>query len=200
MTAKKKNQTAVETEPQEHEETPAETRDATAGSETPMSPEEELAAAKARADEANDRFLRTRAEMENLRKRAQRDLTEAREYVKGATAAEFFSTYDHFQMAMAHAEESPDLNTLKQGMTMILAEFQRSFENLGIAVLDAAGKEFDPEQHEAVAQEPSDTVPAGVVLRQWKCGYKLGDKLLRPASVVVSSGPPEDLAEASEPE
>ena len=161
-----------------------------------MPPEEALAAAQKEAREATDRYLRAKAEMENVRKRGQRDLAEAREYTKSVTVGEFFSPFDHFQMAMAHVEESPDVETMKQGMKMILAEFQRGFENLGITLVDATGKEFNPAEHEAVAQEASDTVPEGQVMRQWKCGYKMGDKLLRPASVVVSSGP----AENDEPE
>ena len=93
---------------------------------------------------------------------------------------------------MAHIEEARDVTTIKQGMAMILAEFQRAFENLGLQILSAAGVDFNPAEHEAVAQETSDEIPAGKVIRQWKCGYKLGDRLLRPASVVVSSGGPSD--------
>lgn len=154
-----------------------------------LSLEDQLESAKAAAREADDRYLRAKAELDNYRKRAQRDLVETREYIKGVTAQEFFSPFDHFRMAMAHVEETPDVETMKQGMGMILSEFQRSFEALGIELVDATGREFDPEQHEAVAQEPSEDVPAGTVLRQWKCGYRMGGKLLRPASVVVSSGP-----------
>lgn len=165
-----------------------------------VTPEEALAAAQRDAREATDRYLRAKAEMENVRKRGQRDLAEAREYTKSVTVGEFFSPFDHFQMAMAHVEESPDVETIKQGMKMILAEFQRGFENLGITLVDATGKEFNPVEHEAVAQEASGTVPEGQVLRQWKCGYKMGDKLLRPASVVVSSGPADNDETADEKE
>ncbi|MDT8390287.1 MAG: nucleotide exchange factor GrpE [Lentisphaeria bacterium] len=165
-----------------------------------MSPEDALAAARQEAQEATDRYLRAKAEIENVRKRGQRDLAEAREYTKSVTVGEFFSPFDHFQMAMAHVEESPDVATMKQGMNMILSEFQRGFENLGITLVDAVGKEFNPAEHEAVAQEASDTVPEGHVLRQWKCGYKMGDKLLRPAAVVVSSGPAGDGETADEKE
>jgi molecular chaperone GrpE len=99
---------------------------------------------------------------------------------------------------MAHVEDTPDVETMKQGMTMILAEFQRTFENLGISFVNAEGAEFNPAEHEAVAQEHSDEVPAGTVIRQWKCGYRLGDKLLRPATVVVSSGPDEQAADKND--
>ncbi len=151
--------------------------------------ENTLAALESQLREMEDRFLRARAEVENYRKRMQRESAEIREYTKVNTIQEFFSVLDHFQMAMDHVEQTPDFNTLKQGMTMILGEFRRTFENLGVQTVDATGAEFNPNEHEAVAQEPSDEVPRDHVLRQWKCGYKLGDRLLRPASVIVSSGP-----------
>lgn len=168
------------------------------GEEASPPPEERVAAALAEAAAANDRYLRAKADLENFRKRAQRDLSEAREYVKSITIQEFFSAFDHFQMAMAHVEENPDVETMKQGMAMILAEFRRTFENLGIAFVNAEGAEFNPEEHEAVAQEYSDAVPAGTVIRQWKCGYRLGDKLLRPATVVVSGGSRAPQADGSD--
>ncbi len=100
--------------------------------------------------------------------------------------------FDHFQMAMDHVQENPDFETLKQGMDMILGEFRRTFEALGVQRVDAENSEFDPNEHEAVSHEPSQEVPSGHVLRQWKCGYRMGDRLLRPATVIVSSGPPEN--------
>ncbi len=150
----------------------------------------QLAACQAQLAEANDKLLRAKADFENYRKRVQRDLLEARDYVKGATVQEFFSVFDHFQMAMAHMEESGDVQSVKQGMAMILADFRRAFDSLGLLVVDGAGQPFSPDCHEAVAQEPSAEVPAGTILRQWKCGFKCGERLLRPASVVVSSGVP----------
>jgi molecular chaperone GrpE len=145
--------------------------------------------------EANDRCLRVMAELDNYRKRAQREFTEIRHSTRALTIQEFFTAFDHFQMAMAHAD-SPEgqsqLETLRTGMQMILGEFQRAFENLGVEKITGEGAEFDPNLHEAIAQEPSDSVPAGHVIRQWKCGYKIGDRLLRPATVVVSSGPADD--------
>jgi len=141
------------------------------------------------AAEALDRYIRAKAEMENYRKRVQRDFGEIRTNTKLMTASEFLTVFDHFQMAMAHAEQNADFATLKQGMDMILAEFKKAFENLGIAQVDAVGKEFDPNEHEAVAQEHNDDVPEGQVLRQWKSGYRMGERLIRPATVVVSSGP-----------
>ncbi|MCF7854877.1 MAG: nucleotide exchange factor GrpE [Candidatus Pacebacteria bacterium] len=164
-------------------------------------PPEETEAAEAAApgdelqkmlDETNEKYVRAKAELENYRKRVQREFGEIRDYTKANTVQEFFSVFDHFQMAMNHVGENPDVETLKQGMDMILTEFRRTFEALGVQPVDAEGKDFDPNEHEAVSHESSDTVPEGKVLRQWKCGYRMGDRLLRPATVIVSSGPEEE--------
>ena len=161
---------------------------------TTPSPEAQLKALEIKAAEAEDRFVRGRAELENYRRRMQRELLDVRQQTKSATVLEFLSVLDPFQMAMDHVEESPDFKTLKTGMDMILSELKRTFENLGLERIDATGQPFDPNIHEAVAQQPSDTVPAETVLQQWKCGFRLGDKLVRPASVIVSSGPEETAA------
>jgi len=168
---------------------PAATATADAAGE-PLS--EELAAAMA---EANDRYLRAKAELENYRKRVQREFAEIREYSKHSVIEEFLPVFDHFQMAMGHVGENADLATLKQGMDMILGEFRRTLENLGVEPIDAVAQPFDPNQHEAIAQEASEQVPEGHVLRQWKCGYRIGERLLRPATVVVSSGPAAEMQE-----
>lgn len=151
-----------------------------------------------RLAEANDKYMRSRAELDNYRKRMQRDSGDIREYTKASTVEEFLSVFDHFQMAMDHVDQSPDFETLKQGMQMILGEFKKTFENLGVKAIEAEGQEFDPNEHEAVAEENSEEMPPGKVLRQWKCGYRLGDRLLRPATVIVSSGPPEKKKEERE--
>ena len=92
-------------------------------------------------------------------------------------------------MAVAATETSSNMQMLLEGMKMIRTEFDRAFSDLGIEQIDATGKEFDPLTQEAMSQEASDTVPAGTVIRQWSFGYKLGNHLLKPACVVVSSGP-----------
>ena len=87
------------------------------------------------------------------------------------------------------AVNSDNVESIRQGLKMIIAEFNKAFDTLGVTAIDAVGKPFDPELHEAVAHEPSASVPEGVVIKQWSSGFKMGGKLLRPARVVVSSGP-----------
>ena len=143
-----------------------------------------------KADEFKDRYARALADFDNYRKRVQRDFVEIRQQERRNTLQPLLAVLDHFQMAREHFEKSADPEGMKQGFAMIADEFAKALADLGVEVLNAAGQPFDPNRHEAVSQEPSAVVPAGHVLRQWKAGYKLGEVLLRPAVVVVSSGAP----------
>ena len=95
-----------------------------------------------------------------------------------------------------------NLEALKQGMNMIIGEFDRALEELGVKKMKTVGEKFDPELHDAVGYEASDTVPEGCVIREWSGGFTIGEKLLRPARVLVSSGsaPADNGAEAQEKE
>ena len=163
------------------EQTPAE--------EPPPSPEEIINA-------INEKYLRLRADFDNYTKRMAREANEIRERAKKTVISEFLPAFDFFQMAMKHAETTNDFQALKQGMDMILNEFGKAFENLGVKELKTVGEQFDPKLHEAVKSEPSETAAEGIIIQQWKPGYTIGDKLLRPAMVVVSSGPASKQAEA----
>ena len=140
--------------------------------------------------QANDRYLRTRADFENYRKRMGREFGEIRDAARQQTIAEFLNVFDMFLLAVDHADQATDLESLKQGLNMILNEFQRTFENLGVKRMETIGQDFDPNFHEATSQEPSDTIPEGKIIREWKAGFLLNSKLLRTANVVVSSGKP----------
>ena len=157
---------------------------------------------KAQLAELQDKYLRKLAEFDNYRKRMAREFMEARDQARRATISDFLTVYDYFSMGMAAIETAADVAVLKQGMEMIWAEFQRVLEGLNVKEVESVGKPFDANIHEAMSQEASDTVPEGVVIRQWKAGFKIGDKLLRPAMVVVSTGKPSELEPepAKEPE
>ncbi len=159
--------------------------------ESPETPEEKLVKLEKALLEMEDKRLRLLAENENQRKRAVKDMEAVRYNTMTDTLHPFFQVFDHFTMAVAATETTTNMQTLLEGMKMIRAEFDRAFADLGIERIDATGKDFDPNTQEAMSQEASDTVPAGKVIRQWSFGYKMGDRLLKPANVVVSSGPAE---------
>ena len=167
----------------QEQEQPAEKAEPTA--------EEIIADLNAKLAEAETQRLLALAEMDNQRKRAAKERENLRANVEQDTLEPFLQVFEHFTMAVTAAEKAQNLETLLKGMEMIQAEFDKAFSELGVEKIDAMGKEFDPKLHEAVAQESSDTVPAGTVIKQWSFGFKSGDRLLKPAMVIVSSGKPE---------
>ena len=137
----------------------------------------------------NDKLLRLHADFDNYRKRMAREANETRERSKIAVITEFLPVYDFYNMAMKHAATSDDVNAIKQGMQMILNEFKRALDSFSIKEIPTEGKPFDPRFHEAAKTEANENVPEGTIIAQWKPGYMMGERLIRPAMVVVSSGP-----------
>ena len=138
--------------------------------------------------EWQDKYLYLQAEYQNYRKRVVKDIADARSYTVADTLTPFLSVYDYLSMAGMAAEQSDNLESIRMGLKMIMGEFFKAFDELGVSKLESVGKKFDPNLHEAVANEPSETVPEGDIIREWNCGFKRGEKLLRPARVVVSAG------------
>ena len=176
-------------------EVPEQSADSTATSQAEALPDptaEELLAL------ANDRYLRARADFENYRKRMAREFTEVRESAQQQTVTELLGIYDFIQLAVEHAETASDMDAIRQGLKMIFAEFEKTFANLGVKLIETHNQDFDPNLHEAISQEASADIPEGKIIRQWKPGFTLGNKLLRPSSVVVSSGKPVEEESAGE--
>jgi molecular chaperone GrpE len=153
--------------------------------------------------ETKDKLLRAHADFDNFRKRMSKEMKDLRTTVKADTMVPILNVFDHFNMALDATEKKPDFNVLHDGMKMILSEFGKAMNELDIKTLEVVeGQEFDPNIHEAVSNESSDKYKQGKILRQWKHGYKMGDRLLRPAVVVVSSGskifPPAEMENATE--
>jgi molecular chaperone GrpE len=161
-----------------------------------LSPEqiEDLKTRAAKADENWDRLLRTTADFENFKKRAAREKIETAQYASAALLQKILPVLDNFEMALTAAESAKDekLGALQSGVTMIQQQLKGILAELGLEEIDAAGKPFDPAQHEAVSQQESADVPEDYVLQQLRKGYKFKDRLLRPATVVVSKKPAEN--------
>lgn len=152
-------------------------------------PVSEVDQLKAQLAEQQAKFLYLQAEYQNFRRRAARDISDARSHAIADTLTPFLSVSDFLGMAQAAAEKTDNLDAIKQGLTMIIAQFDKALEEMSVRKFTSTGEKFDPDLHDAVGREPSDTVPEDVVIREWNCGYKIGEKLLRPARVLVSSGP-----------
>ncbi|MFA6714297.1 MAG: nucleotide exchange factor GrpE [Victivallales bacterium] len=169
------------------EETPA-----AEAAEKELSTDEQIETLNTELAEAKDALLRLKADFQNYRMRTAKEIANARTFAQSDTIMPFLQVFDHFNMAMTAAEKSDNMDAIKQGLEMILAEYRKRLDELGVEPFDAVGKKFDPQLHDAMSHEPSDEVEEGHVIRQWNSGYKMGERLLRPATVVVSSGPADD--------
>ncbi len=154
--------------------------------------EKKLAESELKIAEAANERLRLLAELDNQRKRGIKDMEFTRSSVMTDTLMPFLKVYEHFRMAVSASEKTDNFKSLIQGMKMIENEFGKAFQELGVECEDAVGKEFNPAFHEAIAQQPSETVPAGKVISQWSPCYKSGGRVLKAAMVVVSSGKPQE--------
>jgi molecular chaperone GrpE len=145
----------------------------------------ELEQAQAKADENWDRYLRTAAELENIRKRASRDVEKAHQFALERFSRELLAVRDSLEMGLA--AENASIESLREGSEATLKLLASTMQQFGIAELDPAGEPFDPEFHEAISMQPSDDVEAGSVVTVVQKGYSLNGRLLRPAMVVVAA-------------
>ena len=152
---------------------------------------EELKARAAKADEHWDRLLRTTADLENFKKRAAREKTEAIQFANASLLQRLLPILDNFEMAQTAAQsvQGDSLASLQAGVAMIQQQLKSILTDSGLEEIDAGGKLFDPALHEAVSQQETVEVPENHVVQQIRKGYKLRDRLLRPASVIVAKPP-----------
>jgi molecular chaperone GrpE len=150
--------------------------------------ETRLAAKEKEYDETHDKLLRVSAEFENYRKRTAREMDDFRKYAVQSLLKEMLSAVDHIELAIqaAACNSAPDRN-LTEGLSLTLKELLRIFEKFNVMPIEAVGKPFNPEFHEAILREESDELPENTVLREMQKGYMIGSRLLRPALVVVAA-------------
>jgi molecular chaperone GrpE len=152
------------------------------------SEQEEDESLQADLDRFRDLALRSQADFENYKKRAAREKEEAIRYANSALLERLIAIVDNFELGLEAARSEGENSPVFSGMSMVLKQLIDFLTEHGLQPIDAAGREFDPNLHEAIAHEPSAEVPEGVVIRQTRRGYRMKDRLLRPSSVVVSSG------------
>ncbi len=155
---------------------------------------EELAALREKAaqvDGLKDRVLRTVADLENFRKRAARERQEAVQYANQSLLEKLIPALDNLDMALSavSSTQANSVDSLKTGVEMVLVQLKGVVRDAGLEELSAQGQPFDPTWHEAVSEQESTDVPDGHVLQQLRKGYRLQQRLLRPANVVVARQP-----------
>ena len=143
----------------------------------------------AEADKFRDLAMRTAADFDNYRKRAAREKEDAIRYANSSLLENLLPVVDNFELGLDAARSAPDAAAILQGLDMVSRQLRDFLASSGLEEIETEGAEFDPNVMEAVGHEPDDQVAENGVLRQTRRGYKLRDRLLRPASVVVSKGP-----------
>ncbi|MBR2271134.1 MAG: nucleotide exchange factor GrpE [Fibrobacter sp.] len=138
--------------------------------------------------DATDRNLRLMAEFDNYRRRTAKEQLELIETANGKLLEKLSEVQDNFERAFASENKAQDLEAFEKGMQMIYNQFAKILTDAGLEQIDPTGAEFDPNCHEALMQQPSETVPEGHVVTVFQKGYKLKNKILKTAKVIVSSG------------
>jgi molecular chaperone GrpE len=173
----------------EEKENPAAEKEQQAQAAEAAAETEDSALAKLQGDmeRFKDLALRSEADLQNFRKRAAREKEDALKYANSAFLERLIPILDNFDMGMAAARSDKN-SAILTGLEMVAKQFQDFLTDTGVQPIEAVGQKFDPNLHEAIAQEASKDVPEGHVTKQVRKGYRLKDRLLRPANVIVSKG------------
>jgi molecular chaperone GrpE len=167
----------------------AESKDSEAGMSDEVGQDrDELQTALEEAEAQRNQYLRTAAELENVRRRAQRDVENAHRYGMERFARELLGVKDSLELGLQTAQESSAGAVAIDGFKATLKQFSQCVEKFGVEEVDPVGQPFDPELHEAMAMQPSQSHEAGTVMTVIQKGYRLHDRLLRPARVIVAQG------------
>jgi molecular chaperone GrpE len=157
----------------------------------PETAEERLTSLSAERDEIKDRMLRIAAEFENYKKRARKEQTDAVGQAREAVLRDMLEVVDNLERATTQTGGGAlDGASILKGVSLVLRLFQQKLERYEVKPFEAAGQPFDPRVHEAISRIESAQVPAGSVATELQKGYRIGERLLRPAMVSVSTGAP----------
>ena len=165
-----------------------------------------IAALEKEAADLKDQLLRTLADMENLRRRTEREIADARIYAVTNFARDMVGAADNLTRAIAavdveaRANGDPALIALVEGVELTERELMKALEKHGISRVDPAGEKFDPNFHQAMFEVPDPSVPAGTVVQVMQVGFKIGERVLRPALVGVGRGGPKAAPTEAQPE
>lgn len=138
----------------------------------------------------NDRLLRLQADFDNYRKRIDRERKDWAVFANEKLLKDLLPALDTFELGLANGEKAGAPAALLEGLRLVRTQFESALAKSNVTPIDAEGQPFDPNLHEAITHMPSPEVPEGTVIAQTRRGWKMGDKLLRPSQVVVSSGSP----------
>jgi molecular chaperone GrpE len=147
-----------------------------------------LEEAYGKRDELQNKYLRAAAELDNLRKRSVRDREEIASRTRANIIGDLLPAVDAFRLGLQDAQNREEANSVVEGFAMVMTQMESILGEHGLSLVDATGQPFDTSLHEAVSHEASEDIEEGHVIYTVRAGYKLGDRLLRPAAVVISKG------------
>jgi len=151
--------------------------------------ETQLAKAIEERDKNADLLLRSKAELDNVRRRMLKELDEQHKYKPIPLVGDLLPGIDNLQRAIDASQNADNVDDLVQGVSMVLKQFEDVLAKHGITKIEAVGQPFDPNFHEAIQNMPSDEIPAMNIIDEAETGYVLHDRVVRPSKVLVSSGP-----------
>lgn len=160
-------------------------------------PQDQVALLTAERDALRDQLLRARAEFDNYRKRVSREMEQLRKTAAESLIRDLLPVVDNLERGLMHAPDKD--NPVVKGVEMVMKQFADVLTSRGLEPIPGLGHPFDPNHHEALAHQPSEEHPENHVMLEYERGYKLGEQVLRPARVVVSSGPPVVEDDEAEP-
>ena len=160
--------------------------------------EERLAEKGGEAEENYNKFLKSCADLENFKKRVEREKKELLDYANDTLIKDMLNVIDNLERALSHVNDDVDIKSLKEGLALSIEQIFPTLNKFGLEKIVAVGEPFDPNIHEAVSHEESSEHSPEIVIREFQKGYKLKGRLLRPAMVAVSKAPFEDGSETSE--
>ncbi len=140
-------------------------------------------------EQIKERLLRLQADFDNFRKRTLREKNELFQKANEDIMLELLPVLDHAELGLKHAEEQGVPAAYVDGLRMVADQLRGVLQKFGLAPIETTGRVFNPGEHEGIACQPSDSVPEGCIILATRTGYRLGNAVLRPAQVVVSSGP-----------
>jgi molecular chaperone GrpE len=152
--------------------------------------DEQITQLQSELNKYKDVALRSVADLDNYRKRMAREKDDAIRYANAGFLERLIPIIDNFELGLQAAKAGGSQSAVLDGMSMVSKQLQDFLSSCGVETIDATGLRFDPNVHEAIAQEWSKEIPEGFVVRQLRKGYRLKDRLIRPANVVVSKGAP----------
>lgn len=159
-----------------------------------------LEEARAEALRMKEQWIRTAADFDNFRKRARRELEDTRKVGREELLKEFLPVFDNLERAITSAQRATEVKAVAEGLNMILRQYSETLARAGISKVPGVGSQFDPTIHEAIQQVETDEHAAGSVVAEVQPGYQQGERLIRPAMVVVAKPKPKTEATEAETE